>query len=93
MRYHLGLDVGATHTRCLVVDADHQPVARHTQATPQRTTATGLVRDPRSASAATTTTAASQRGVGLANAAMAKPNWNSSFERASSRWANVPPGV
>ncbi len=39
MRYYLGLDVGATNIRCLVVDDERRVVARDTQPTPQRTTA------------------------------------------------------
>lgn len=42
MTYHLGLDVGATNTRCIVVDDDVRPVERYVQTTPQNTTAEGF---------------------------------------------------
>lgn len=42
MSYHLGLDIGATNTRCRVVDDKHHPVEHYSQATPQQTTAEDL---------------------------------------------------
>jgi glucokinase len=42
MSYHLGLDIGATNTRCRVVDDEHHTVEHYEQVTPQQTTAEGL---------------------------------------------------